>query len=96
MEPAQNHACLRAFERYGIVLDLEALQAVEARLAGGEGMILRRDPDGSVVTVVRIQEQLATVVFNPKQGRIITFYPADAPTKRARWRRLVDTTLVNW
>lgn len=71
-----THPQQRALERYGIVLDMPGLRAVAARLAAGEGMLLRRSPrDGSEVRVIRVEGQLVTVAFDPVSGIIKTFKP---------------------
>ncbi len=70
------HAIERARERYGIELDLPALNAIAAQIAAGEGMLLRRSPrDGHEVVVIRVQGQLVTVAFDPHKGWIKTFKP---------------------
>jgi hypothetical protein len=78
-----SHAIGRAKERYGLTLDRPALRAIEARLAAGEGMILRKNQDGSTVQVIRVQEQLVTVVL-AKDGHIKTFPPKEAALRRRR------------
>lgn len=74
-----KHAIERALERYGIVL---AMAALEAKLAAGDGVILRRDRDGSDVRVIRVEGQLVTVAFY--NGRLKTFLPADTPYRKRR------------
>lgn len=70
------HARQRALERYGITLDTTALRAIEARLAAGDGMVLRRSPlDGSEVRVIRVADQLVTVAFDTATRQVKTFLP---------------------
>ena len=80
------HVIERALSRYGIVITWQDLRLIEERVKSGEGMILRRDPDGADTRVVRIEGQLVTLVFSPGDGRIKTFLPADHPTTGSRRR----------
>ena len=79
-----GHARQRALERYGIELDLTGLRALEARLAAGEGMVLRR-LNSCEVTVIRVSGQLVTVVFDLCTQRVRTFKPT--PDRRFRYRQ---------
>ncbi len=81
-----THACDRALERYGITLALLELRELEGRLSRGEGMALRRNPDRAEVRVVKVSDQLVTLVWIPEQQRIKTFLPADAPFTRP-WKQ---------
>ncbi len=84
--PAEPHACERALERYGMTISALELQAIEERVALGEGMLLSRAPDGASVRVIRIQGELVTLAVAPN-GHIKTFLPKDAPMKKRAWFR---------
>ncbi len=79
------HALERAFDRYGIVLKLADLRALEERVSRGDGMMLRRDPGRAEIRVVRVDGQLVTVAFSPDDKRIKTFLPAGTPTQKRRY-----------
>ena len=82
-----SHVIERALERYGIVITWQDVRDLEARIHAGDGvMLLRRNPDGAEVSVVRVDGQLVTLVYSPLEGRIKTFLPADKPMTRRRPR----------
>ena len=81
-----RHAYARAIERYGLDISPREIRELEARLAAGEGMVLRRTPDGAAeVRVIRYNGELVSLVFG-LNGFIWTFLPRDAPFKRL-WRQ---------
>lgn len=80
------HAIMRAAERYSVTLDLPTLRLVEKQLVGGAGMLIRRDPDGDEIIVVRVEGQLVTVAFRRSSGRIKTFLPPHALRSRSYFR----------
>lgn len=85
-DSVSSHAIMRAAERYGIALDLPTLRQAETQLAAGAGMLIRRDPDGSEIVVIRVEGQLVTVAFRRASGRIKTFLPPHALRSRSHFR----------
>lgn len=84
-----THPQARYLERYGVPLSDAGMRAIEVRLSAGEGMLLRREPDGSEVRVVSHNGKLIVAVCGAS-GRLKTFLPADTIFARSWRRRLVD------
>ena len=74
-EHARQHTIRRARERHGIQLSLSALTTLEERLRAGEGVLLRPDPDGCRVMLIRFLFDQITVVFDPELDCIKTVLP---------------------
>ncbi len=83
----ERHAQARAAERYGLDVTMVEMRELEARLAAGEGMILRREPaNGSSTQVIWFRGELVTLIYG-RNGFVYTFLPKDAPFKRTGMRR---------
>lgn len=83
------HAIARAQERYGLTLGRGDLLALEGRLAGGAGVLVRRQADGMEVRLLDVGATVTAIVFCPTVGRIFTFLAPKHMTsvERKRHRR---------
>ena len=81
------HARSRFLERYGVVLTIAELRALERRLYTGEGLLIRRQPDCCEVRVIRHGERLVTVAYDTITHEVKTFLPANATLRTGRRRR---------
>ena len=60
--------------------------ALESQMRAGSLMVLRRETDGEVVAIVRVQGQLCVVAFDPASGRLKSFLPPEAMCRSAAHR----------
>lgn len=63
--------------------------ALESQMRAGSLMVLRRETDGEVVAIVRVQGQLCVVAFDPASGRLKSFLPPGATRRRRQDRNAV-------
>lgn len=81
---ARKHAVKRCLERYNIDLTPRDLAALEARIRGGDGEILRRLPDGCLTVRIRFLFDQLPVTFDPSLDCIVTVLPRDCRELLAR------------
>ncbi len=79
----ERHAIDRAWQRYRLVLVVEDIRQMEARIATGLGQIVRRQVDGSEVHMVPVRDTVVLVVWSPLTQRIVTVLPPSARSRRS-------------
>ena len=74
-------------ERYGLQFSKRDVQVLEARIAGGDSLLVRKGDHGTEVRVVKHGDLPMVAVWAPNRKTIFTFLPPDAltPTGRRRW-----------
>lgn len=72
---ATVHAIERAKERYGLVLDAEAAEAMIDKLVAGDVKPQPGGKDGKERAEVVYDQEVFTVVWNPEDAKIITVTP---------------------
>lgn len=82
----ERHAIDRAWQRYRLVLVVEDIRQMEAKIATGLGQIVRRQVDGSEVHMVPVRDTVVLVVWSPLAQRIITVLPSAARSRRSASR----------
>lgn len=80
------HAIERAAQRYGLELGVVDIEVLESEMAAGRLMVLRRQEDGEVVAVARVQGHLCVIAFDPVRGRVKSFLPHSAMRRASSYR----------
>ena len=85
-----NHAIKRAFERYGLTLDDDHLEAIRAKIENGEATLAGRIEDGRERWIVPYAGVLLKTIYHSRDRVILTFELSgrwQPPKNRKGWRR---------
>ena len=71
----EPHACLRAWERFGLELDSFDLSKIADLVSSGKSLCQKRQSDGMERHIVFYKKTVLPILIEPCSGTIITVLP---------------------